>query len=384
MVVHGPYPVGEPRVRREAAAAAAAGFEVDVLAMRRAGEPSHDRADGGTVVRLPLTHRREGGAAAVVAEYVSYTLLATAVAAYRQLRRGYAVVHVHNPPDFLVLSALVPRLLGARVIFDVHDLSPHMFGVRFARGGSVATRVLRVVQRAAAGLADAVLTVHDPYRRELAAEGVPPEKIEVVMNSLDERLLPARPAARAPVPRIVYHGTITPWYGVGLLVEAARILRDEGHEFRVEIYGEGDSVPTLREAIAADRLEDRVHLSGRYLGHEEVLAAVAGAAIGVIPNLPNELNRFALSSKLFEYVVLGIPVVSADLLTIREHFPDGEVAFFQAGDAASLARALAGALADPAAARRRADRALELYRREYAWAVQARRYVQVLERLTAH
>ena len=70
-------------------------------------------------------------------------------------------------------------------------------------------------------------------------------------------------------------------------------------------------------------------LSGRYLPQAEVLAAVQSAHVGVIPNLSSRLNRFALSSKMFEYVALGVPVVSADLPTIREHFSDEEVLFFR-------------------------------------------------------
>ena len=42
---------------------------------------------------------------------------------------------------------------------------------------------LRLVERSACTLADRVITVHDAYRRELVAHGVPSERIEVVMNA---------------------------------------------------------------------------------------------------------------------------------------------------------------------------------------------------------
>jgi glycosyltransferase involved in cell wall biosynthesis len=386
MLVHGPYPVGEPRVTREAAVALDEGFEVDVVAMRRPSEASSGLVDGVRVRRLPLTHRRDGGLAATVVEYVGFTMLASVVVAWRQLTRRYDVVHVHNPPDFLVAAALIPRLLGARVIFDVHDLSPHMFGARFRRGvaASTATSILVRIERLAARLADAVITVHEPYRRELAAHGVDPAAITVVMNSLDERLLPTLTPGddgqgRA---RIVYHGTITPWYGVDLLVQAAVRLRDDGLDFGIELYGEGDAVEAIRAAVAESGLAGQVRANGVYLPHAEVLEKVAGASIGVIPNLPSELNRFALSSKLFEYVALGIPVVSADLPTIREHFSDAEVRFFRAGDAASLAEALADVLTDPDAATVRAARARERYE-AYRWPISSARYARVLRGLVA-
>ncbi len=83
-------------------------------------------------------------------------------------------------------------------------------------------------------------------------------------------------------------------------------------------------------------------------------ASVAHASVGVVPNLPIRLNRFALSSKLLEYVALEIPAVCADLPTLRAHFTHDEVTFFKAGDAEALADAIVGIARDPAGARRRA------------------------------
>ena len=94
MVVHGPYPIGEPRVAREVAAALAAGYEVDVVAMRRSSEPSRESVDGANVVRLPLSHQRGTGLLGMVAEYVGF-------AALRDLcrREAHAPAPLRRGPD---------------------------------------------------------------------------------------------------------------------------------------------------------------------------------------------------------------------------------------------------------------------------------------------
>src|SRR5207244_4280224 len=163
--------------------------------------------------------------------------------------------------------------------------------------------------------ATAVTTVHEPYRRALEARGVPSEKITVVLNSVDERLLPAAPAPpeRNSTFRVVYHGTIAPHYGVELLVEAAARSAQDVPNLSLEIYGDGDALPTVRSRVEALALSDRVHVSGRYLPHREVLERVGSASAGVICNLPVELNNGALPTKLFEYAALGVPIVTADL-----------------------------------------------------------------------
>jgi glycosyltransferase involved in cell wall biosynthesis len=381
MVVHGPYPIGEPRVAREAAAARDDGWEVDVVAMRRKGEPARENVDGVAVFRLPVEHVRGAGIGRVLLEYILFAVLATVLVARRAVVRAYAIVHVHSPPDFLVVAAMIPRFLGCRVVLDIHDRSPDMFAMRFPGGaGRVAAAVLTRIERLAGGVADAVVTVHEPYRRELLAGGLAPEKVTVVMNSLDERLMPA-PRRPTPAPlRVVYHGTVTPPYGVHLVVEAVALAAERGLELSAEIIGEGDSVTELEQRVAALGISNLVAVDGRHSPHQSVLERVSAAAVGVVPNLPTPLNRFALSSKLFEYVVLEVPVVSAALPTIREHFDDSELLFFRPGDAHSLADALVRTARDPAAARARALNARRRYE-AYSWAVNGDRYRALLARL---
>jgi glycosyltransferase involved in cell wall biosynthesis len=382
MLVHGPYPVGESRVVREALAALDAGWQVDVVAMSNPGEPTEEIVDGVVVVRLPVRHEWGAGAFAVAREYLGFTALAIGKVAALAARRRYQVVHVHNPPDFLILAALAPRLLGARIVFDVHDLAPELFAIRFSggRGFAAAQRALHLVERAAMRVATAVVTVHDPYRRALEARGVPSDKITVVLNSLDERLVPAAAAsAERNGFQVVYHGTITPHYGVELLVEAvARVARDVP-SLSLEIYGDGDALTKVRSRVRELGLSERVHLSGCFLPQKEVLDRVSCASVGVICNLPIERNAAAVPTKLFEYALLRVPIVTADLPAIREHFSDNEVRFFSAGNAADLAAALREVAAAPDAAKARAEAARRRYE-QYRWPMSARRYVELLER----
>jgi len=383
MVVHGPYPLGENRVTAEARTAIDAGWEVDVVAARNLDEPSTEIVDGATVFRLPSRHTQGAGIVSTTREYFGFTALASGKVAMLVRRRRYQIIHVHNPPDFLVLSALVPRLAGARVIFDIHDFAPELLALRFGgrRFSKPAERVARLVESCALSFANAVVTPQETYRRTLEARGVEPEKITVVLNSLDERLLPAHePSEVRDGFRVVYHGTVAPHYGLELLAEAAaEVVRDQP-SLRVEIYGDGDALEQVRTRALELGISDRLYLSGCFLPQREVLRCVRGASVGVICSLPIERKTSVVPTKLFEYAALRVPIVTVDRPAIRELFSPDEVLFFAAGSAAALADALREVAADPVAAEARAEAAWGRYD-EYRWPHSAARYVSLLERL---
>jgi len=165
------------------------------------------------------------------------------------------------------VAGLLPKLLGARLIFDVHDLSDDMFAMRFGDrpGRQLAQRALRSLERLAVRSADAVITVHEPYRRELIARGAPPEKVRVVMNAVHTELVPPtlrEPARDAEGFRVVYHGTLTPHYGLEAVLEAAALAASEIPDLRLELYGSGDARTTLEQQAAALGIDDRVALVG--------------------------------------------------------------------------------------------------------------------------
>lgn len=369
MVVHAYYPLAEPRVQREARAACQAGYDVIVVALRSPGEAAREVIDGVRVHRLPLVHRRGAGMLRMALEYLSFSILAMAWVARESLLRPFALVHVHAPPDFLVVAALPARLRGTRVVLDIHDLSSHMLAVRTRGEFATASKGLLAIERRAAGAADRVVTVHEPYRGELIAHGVPAEKVRIIMNGADDSLLTGiRPSMRDPEHRfrLAYHGTLTWWYGTDLIIDAVRKLNDLELDVEALILGDGDALLDLQTTARQLGVGDRVEFSRGYLPIENALARVATADCGVIPNRPSVINRFALSSKLLEYVSLRVPVVVAELETLAAHFSPEEVTFFTPGDSESMANAIRWVHDHRAEARAKAARALERAE-EYSW-----------------
>lgn len=389
LVTHARYPIGEPRAERAAKAARDAGYRVHVVCLRGAGEAATEVVDGVSVCRLPIHHRRGARLGRMVYEYWGFALLASAAALSLHRKHRLTIIQIHTPPDFLVFAGLLPRLFGAKLVLDIRDLSPHLWDARFGdtRSARAVDEMLRVVERLACKVSDTVVTVHEPYRQELARHGVDAAKVEVVMNTPDDRLIAPiadtieRRGGKASF-TVAYHGTITSWYGIDILVRAVAEAQGAGLDITASILGEGDALTEVRKLASDVGVADRIAFSGRYVPIEQALRAVAEVDCGVIPNPPSELNRFILSNKLFEYVALGVPVVVARLETISAYFSDDEVTFFKAGDAASLAAALVWVAAHPDETAAKALRA-KTRSKAYGWATNKTRYLELLEKVAS-
>jgi hypothetical protein len=72
-------------------------------------------------------------------------------------------------------------------------------------------------------------------------------------------------------------------------------------------------------------------MSGRFVPHAEMLRLVRCADVGAIPNLPIRLNEHARPTTLFEYVMLGVPVVSADPPRCASTSSDEKILVYRAG-----------------------------------------------------
>ena len=114
-----------PRVRREAQTLLSAGCEVSVICPADKGQPRREVIDGVHLYRFRSLTAGDG-LLGYLCEY-GYTMIAASVLSLVVLfRRGFNVVHAHNPPDLFVLIGMMYKLLGKRFVFDHHNLSPEM------------------------------------------------------------------------------------------------------------------------------------------------------------------------------------------------------------------------------------------------------------------
>lgn len=380
-VVHATYPQ-DPRVRRQADALRDAGWEADVFALRHPGQPKDETFPHGAVHRLPV-RRMAWGMAGHLGEYFAFAGLAAVALAHRHRSRRYALVQVATPPDFLVFGAFPEKLAGVPILLDLHEDMPAFYRDRFpaaAAGWLVA--VVEAATRASAAAADHLLTVHEPLRELSLLRGVPAERIDVVMNSADERIFDTARVRRRRFMedgelRLIHHSNLQRIYGLEFAIEAVAAVRDL--PVRLDVYGDGPYRPAIEEAIRRTRTGDLVRLHGA-VPLESLPALLAGSDIGLVPTRPEPYAEYSLSTKLLEYAAMGVPVIASDLATFRYHFSERAIRYVPGGRPDALAAAIRAAVADPGAMDERGRR-IRLEAQPYAWREQAARYVSLVERL---
>jgi glycosyltransferase involved in cell wall biosynthesis len=384
IVVHAVYP-GDPRVRRQTDALTAAGHEVDLFCLRGRGESAEESDAALRIIRLPV-NRVFGGFAGHLTEYLAFAGVVAVRLAREHRRRRYRLVQVATVPDFLAFAAAPLKLSSVPLLLDLHEDMPEFFRDRFAHP---ALRPLMPLvtgaAKASAMLADELITVHEPLRQLSIARGVPPEKISVVMNSADTRLFdPALHHRRGFMEdgelRLFHHSNVQRIYGLDIAVEAVALIgRDL--PLRLDVFGDGPFSPDVADAIARTETSDRVHLNGR-VPIDDLPGLIAGTDVGLVPSRPEPYLQYSLSTKLLEYAAMGIPIIASDLATFRSHFSEDAIRYVPGGDARALAGVILELAADPTAAARLGA---EAHRQSaaYAWDVQARRYLEIVDRLLA-
>jgi glycosyltransferase involved in cell wall biosynthesis len=344
MLVHEHYP-RDFRVRREARVLLAAGLEVTVVSLREPGQPAKERIDGAEVIRLPIKRHRGRPMPVYVLEYAAF---AAAAGSWLAAQRPFDVVHIHAPPDLLALAGVLPKLRGARLILDIHDLTPELYRSRFKRaGGAVAQLALKAAESMSCAVADRVITVTEVFKRRLVSRGVAADKILVLHNCPDPGIFkPRRGRGRRRDGFVVmHHGTLLYRYGVDVLLEAFRSVSARVKNARLEIYGRGDWLPRLKEMVEEFSLKDRVTLHGE-TPQEEVAAALSRADLCVVPNRQEPFTDLLLPTKLLEALLVGCPVVASATTVVADAFLSGGVCLVPPGDALALARVIIGLLAD--------------------------------------
>jgi glycosyltransferase involved in cell wall biosynthesis len=312
-----------------------------------------DNLEGVTVYRFPLASAQSG-----VKNYLSEYLSAwTSIArlSWRVWRdEHFDIIHFCNPPDIFFPIGLFYRLLGARVVFDHHDLFPEVAAWRFSGlGGRLLYAFARVAEYLTFRSANAVMSTNESYRQVAMGRGrVSADRVFILRNGpKSNEFVPveAVPALKRGLPYLAcYAGVMGPEDGLlELLASIRHIVHEMGRrDILFALLGDGAIRPQALAQVKAWGLETVVDMPGHIRDKLVLRQYMSTADVCLSPEPLTPLNARSTFIKIGEYMAMGKPIVATDLQESR--YTAQEAAIYVApGDTQEFGQAIVTLLDDP-------------------------------------
>jgi len=256
------------------------------------------------------------------------------------LRKRYDVVHVHNVPDFEVFAAIVPKLTGAKIILDIHDILPEFYGSKFKKDDRcLSYKMVLLIERLSAAFADHVIIANDLWVKYYTERAIDKDRCTVILNYPDSRLFYYSPKGKKKDDRkitLIYPGTLNWHQGVDIAIRSFAVIARKYPEVTFCIYGDGPTRSSLIQLTRDLDLEGRV-IFAEMVPIDEISGIMWRADIGVVRKRANSFGNEAFSTKILEFMALGVPVIVSNTKIDKYYFSDDLVIFFENEDVEDLA-----------------------------------------------
>ena len=382
MIVYSVYQ-RDNRVMRYAEALAARGDIVEVIALKQnSTDPAAEKVGSVQVFHVRGRYdKNQKSRGDYLFPLLWFWAIATVRLAWRHLWHRYNLIHVHNMPDFLVFAAAFPRLTGAKIILDIHDIMPEFYASKFQKaGGTFGVAVLKTIERVSARLANHVIISNHLWLKPFVARSASERKCSVFINYVNQRLFHRRPRAANGDKRIIMFPGGLQWHqGLDIAIRAMPAVLKNIPAAEFHIHGDGNKKDELVELTRDLGLTGTVRFfDPRPVS--QIAEVMSQADLGVVPKRADSFGNEAYSTKIMEFMSLGVPMVVSDTKIDRFYFDDSVVRFFESGNPEALAEAIVEVLQNDELRRRMVANALE-YASQNNWQRRQAAYLGLVDAL---
>lgn len=368
------------RVRRYAEEMAQRGHSVDVMALRRDDQPKQEEMKGVTVYRMQK-FRAERNKWSYLFRYSEFLLRSFLFITINHFKKKYRLVHIHSIPDFEVFAALVPKLAGAKIILDIHDMVPEFFLSKFGTTKeSKMYRLLILAEKISCRFADHVIISNHLWKKDLISRSVKPEKCTAIINYPDAYFFEKGDKNRENGKMVLmYPGTLIYHQGIDLAIEAFSRIVNKFPEAEFHIYGGGPEADKLEQLVENLNLLDKVKFCGR-VKLDVVAREIETASIGIVPKRADNFGDRAFSTKILEFMAKGVPVLISKTTIDQFYFNDEIATFFEPGNIEDLSKKMEKLMSDEGLRVAKAAKA-EIFAQENSWTEKKSEYLNLVTAL---
>jgi glycosyltransferase involved in cell wall biosynthesis len=336
------------RVRRYAESLVERGDRVDVISLRREDQEPKGILNGVNIYRIQKRPYNEKSLLDYVLRIMTFFAKSSIILFFSHLKCNYKLIHIHNVPDFLVFTGLIPKLLGAKIILDIHDILPEFFCHKFKRGlDTPLAKVVLSVENISVHFADHVIVANDLWREKIVArDKVQADACTTLLYYPDleffknQRSEQDRPRNGQFV--IIYPGTLSYHHGLDILIRALSIVKQKLPNVKLKVYVRSSNLEYfdfIRKLVSDLNLTENVEFFNPVIT-EKLMEIFSDADIGVVSKRGGFFAEEAFSSKIFDFMAAGVPIIASKTKIDEYYFDDSIILFFEPENHSDLARCI--------------------------------------------
>ncbi|MDD1730357.1 MAG: glycosyltransferase family 4 protein [Methanospirillum sp.] len=346
---------------------------VDVFCIKENGQPKKEIFQGISLNRLPIIYNTRDSLSLQFIKYLVFIVLCFFQTLKYAIKKPYDIIHVHNPPDFLILGAIPFKLaFKTRIILDLHDMFPEVISSNLnIQSTHFLVKIAELIEKISILFSDAIICTNN-YDKEiiLSRNRISPDDVFVVMNSPDLDIMPVKSVPKSTFGLenrfiILFEGTIWKRRGIQTVIDAIDLLKQD-LPVTFCIVGDGPYLHELQEYVREKKLESHIHFTG-WVNLDTLSEYISVSDVCIIPFLNTQVNNRGVPNKLFEYIVHDKTILSSSLKGIFSTFSEEEITFFEPGNIEDLAIKIQWCYDNPRAVQIKRIKAKNRYYAEYTW-----------------
>lgn len=327
---------------------------VHVLSLRNEPNIKKSTFNGATIFHLQKRVYNEKGPLTYFSKIMRFFFLSMFKVTLNHFRYGYNIIHIHNVPDFLVFTAIIPKLFGAKIVLDIHDILPELYCEKFkTKENSLLGKALRFIEHISVKFADHVIVANDIWMKRIQERNnLPKSKCTTILNypntsffSNEEKQIKSN---NSPF-NIVYPGHLSYHHGIDVAIKALDIVKKQNVFFHFHIYARtfvATYRKTIEKLILDLNLQDNITIH-KPITPEQIPNVLHQADIGLVPKRGTGFAGEAFSTKLFDFFAAGLPIVASSTVVDRYYFDDSNIKFFEDENYKDCAEKIIALIASP-------------------------------------
>ena len=369
----------DSRVIREALAAKESGFNVDLYTLN---EKNKINLSGINIVYTNNMQYKGNNKFKFIFGYINFLFFCFFQISKNYFQKRYQILHVNNMPNFLVFCCILPKLLGSKVILDIHDLMPEVYAQKFNIPlHHPFIKLLYFEERLSGNFANVVIATNRLHSKRFKENKIKKDKFPEILNAADENVFKPTKNHNFNSEKIIiiYPTTIAKHLGIDILINALEIIKNKNHKFVLKIFGDGEYRSEAIKSVKEKGLEHFINFSDGFISLSRLSNEMNKSHIGIFPASKSYSNNIAMPNKIHEYFIKGLCVIASDTKIIREYFSNC-ILLFKSDDPKNLADKIETLIKDRDLLKEYANKGYKYYLK-HPWSKYKKRYINLLNEL---